>query len=268
MGLLGKATKNSYIYSMKDKKKCNKCNKIKNISEFGKCKEWFQSSCKTCKSEYDKKRRFEKAEEICIKNKDRYSKLTEEQKRQRNLNKKRITVNCKICNNELIKRQDALKKWSGMCLNCSRLEVLSRPETKERQRKNGLDFIKKFGKIPSPKMENRPRGKNHHNFGIRRTGENSFNWKGGVTPENERIRHSKEYKEWRISVFERDKYSCVNCGDNRGGNLNADHIKPFSLFPELRLDVNNGRTLCIECHKEIGWSPSKNKFNGTAWVSH
>lgn len=253
---------------MTDSKKCKKCEKTKHTSEFGKCKQYFQSICKICKHDYDKQRRIDKSEEISLKNKEKYKRLTKAQKEQRNLNKKVVTVCCSVCETKISKRKDAIKKWGGLCLKCSRKEVSLRPEMKEHYKNNGLIFIKRFGKIPSPKMENRPRGKKHHNFGISRTGKNSFNWKGGITPENERIRHSKEYKEWRISVFERDNYTCINCGDDKGGNLNADHIKPFSLFPELRLDINNGRTLCIDCHKELGWSPSKNKFNGSTWVAH
>ena len=80
-------------------------------------------------------------------------------------------------------------------------------------------------------------------------GANHHNWKGGVTPLHQKIRSSKEYKAWRISVFERDDYTCQDC-HIRGGYLEADHIKPFSLFPELRFDINNGKTLCKPCHRK------------------
>lgn len=80
-----------------------------------------------------------------------------------------------------------------------------------------------------------------------RVGKNAANWQGGITSLNNKIRNSKEYAAWRISVFERDDYTCQNCGQ-RGGKLNADHIKPFAVFHELRFSLENGRTLCISCH--------------------
>jgi 5-methylcytosine-specific restriction endonuclease McrA len=78
--------------------------------------------------------------------------------------------------------------------------------------------------------------------------ENHHSWKGGITPLNEKIRKSLKYKLWRRAVYERDNYTCVWCG-KWGGRLHADHIKPFSLYPESRFDLNNGRTLCKSCHK-------------------
>lgn len=80
------------------------------------------------------------------------------------------------------------------------------------------------------------------------SGENNPNWKGGVTSLNEKIRKSGEYKDWRIAVFKRDDYTCQECG-SRGVTLHADHVKPFAYFPELRLVISNGRTLCVPCHK-------------------
>ena len=62
------------------------------------------------------------------------------------------------------------------------------------------------------------------------------------------IRHSKEYIEWRMAVFQLDGFMCVIGGKEHGNKLQADHIKPFAHFPELRFDINNGRTLCVECH--------------------
>lgn len=86
-----------------------------------------------------------------------------------------------------------------------------------------------------------------------RRGEKHYNWQGGKTKKSTIIRHSYKYKMWRESVFERDNYTCVMCGSHSyAGNpvpLNADHIKSFANFPELRFEINNGRTLCVPCHK-------------------
>jgi len=87
---------------------------------------------------------------------------------------------------------------------------------------------------------------------IKARGSRNPNWKGGVTPINAAIRTSLEYKNWRRKVFERDNYTCTNC-KIRGGNLEADHIKPFALYAELRFEISNGRTFCRPCHKKIGW---------------
>lgn len=60
--------------------------------------------------------------------------------------------------------------------------------------------------------------------------------------------NSKEYNIWRISVFQRDSYTCQTCGV-RGVYLEAHHIKSWAKHPEIRLVLENGVTLCRECHK-------------------
>lgn len=81
----------------------------------------------------------------------------------------------------------------------------------------------------------------------KRVGIKNPNWKGGITPINKKIRQSVEYRLWRESVFKRDSYTCIWCGFK--GYIEADHIKSFAYFPELRFAIDNGRTLCLPCHK-------------------
>ena len=88
----------------------------------------------------------------------------------------------------------------------------------------------------------------------KKSGARSNFWKGGITPINKMFRTSVEYKEWRKHVFNRDDYTCQACGTrSMKGNpvyLHADHVMPFSLYPSLRLEILNGRTLCAPCHRK------------------
>lgn len=81
-----------------------------------------------------------------------------------------------------------------------------------------------------------------------RAGELNNRWKGGITPENKRLRNSLDFKEWSFSVKQRDNFTCQICGDNKGGNLHANHIKKFSDYKQLRFIITNGITLCKDCH--------------------
>lgn len=96
-------------------------------------------------------------------------------------------------------------------------------------------------------------------------GKNGSGWKGGVTPLNTTIHHLREWREWRSDIYHRDRFTCQHCGDNKGGNLNPHHIKPFSLILwerkissidkarkcEELWDINNGITLCTKCHIKV-----------------
>lgn len=75
------------------------------------------------------------------------------------------------------------------------------------------------------------------------------NWKDGSSTNRHRLMGQKEYKLWRTSVFCRDSYTCQSCGISGNRSvLNADHIKPWATNPKLRYKIENGRTLCVECH--------------------
>ncbi len=61
-------------------------------------------------------------------------------------------------------------------------------------------------------------------------------------------RTSTRLNKWSLAVRRRDGFMCRKCGSRE--KLNAHHIKPFADFPELRFDINNGITLCEDCHKK------------------
>jgi len=80
---------------------------------------------------------------------------------------------------------------------------------------------------------------------------NPPNWKGGITPENIKIRTGIETRLWRESVFARDNWTCQKCKMKLGGKLNSHHIQNFSQYPELRFAIDNGITFCRDCHEKF-----------------
>ena len=92
-------------------------------------------------------------------------------------------------------------------------------------------------------------------------GKESHFWKNGITLLYHKIRSCFEFRQWRSDIFTKDNYICQNCGEN--GYLHAHHIKKFSnIIKEYKIktfeealnceelwDINNGITLCRECHK-------------------
>lgn len=80
-----------------------------------------------------------------------------------------------------------------------------------------------------------------------RGNKNPF-WKGGHTNKRIAFMSTAPYREWRKEVFKKDKYRCIICNMNKC-YLQAHHIMPFSQFPDQRLNIKNGQTLCIDCHK-------------------
>ena len=77
-------------------------------------------------------------------------------------------------------------------------------------------------------------------------------WSGFKESVNQLVRKSCDYVKWRDKVFKRDKYACQKCGAKCGGGvvveLHAHHIRGFAQHPKLRFEVNNGTTLCVDCH--------------------
>lgn len=87
-------------------------------------------------------------------------------------------------------------------------------------------------------------------YGI--TGDKHPQWNASLTDlERLKSRNYKEYVDWRTSVFERDDFTCQACAYDKGGYLNAHHLNSYHWDKKSRLDINNGVTLCVPCHKEF-----------------
>ena len=174
-----------------------------------------------------------------------------------------LTKNCLVCAKLFEKPYTtSLRIWTTRSKYCSVACKDGAPrsaDTRLKQRlakvgkpswNKGLQHTEKHKMNLRKKKPMSEAGKQSHRDSYRNGNRRPWNKVGdGVTPIHERIRKSLEYKQWRQKVFERDNFTCKGCG-TRGGNIHADHIKPFALYPDLRFILSNGRTLCIPCHRK------------------
>ena len=100
-------------------------------------------------------------------------------------------------------------------------------------------------------------------------GTENPNWKGGISKHRKLKRNSREYKEWRQAVFNRDGFICTECGaEGKEGTqfrgLHAHHVIPFAADPTKAFDVENGRVVCHPCHSKIhGWDVTRSSRSKT-----
>ena len=154
---------------------------------------------------------------------------------------KKVIIICKTCNKEFEVTRNRAGKAKFCSKSCKGKYQINQYADYFFRDKHGLNHPL-WGKKHKPESIEKMRASAPD-----RRGDKSPSWKGGVNTKNETIRKSKEYTEWRRIIFTRDNYTCQLCG-KRGVSLEADHIKPFSLYPELRFELSNGQTLCQSCH--------------------
>lgn len=84
----------------------------------------------------------------------------------------------------------------------------------------------------------------------------------GLSTERTKFNNSEGWNIIRIKCFERDNYTCQIC-KNRGGFLNAHHIKTYKNYPEERLNLDNLITLCYKCHLDLHYNRKENENNNS-----
>src|SRR3990167_2514417 len=158
---------------------------------------------------------------------------------------------CLTCSKEFNIRPTIVRRGFGKY--CSQTCYIQLGKTLSLETRNRMSNARK-GK---PQWWNKGKSlTEEHRRKIGRKGSLHWNWKGGKETENVRVRKSIDYKLWRGTIFKKDKLACTICGASQGWDkekkrhidIQVDHRKSFSKYPELRLEITNGRVLCKDCH--------------------
>jgi len=165
-----------------------------------------------------------------------------------NILKGKSSAICKSCNLELgntVINTKGLK--IGHSIENQQKAIKNRTGIKREKNKNLIKYRQLFAPETLSNVEMRQKQRNAK---LGKYGEACNAWRGNSTVTERQLAMQRDvYKFWRKQVFERDNYTCQHC-NQRGGKLQADHIIPWSMDIEKRYDIDNGRTLCIKCHRK------------------
>ena len=214
-------------------KKCKTCNRELPLDAFRKDKHGYlgrKANCKECISKHEKQIRvYELTCENCG------EKFTATNKRARYCSKCRYKEQGKKISGHNHPKYNGGKIVK--CDNCGRELHITLSEYKNHKH----HFCSKecYGKWKRVQVQ----GKNNPAYKPELTDEYRQQY-----IEDKRV--GSKMDEWRKQVFERDNYTCQHCGKETHNNR-AHHKDGYNWCIDRRHDVDNGVTLCKECHDEF-----------------
>ena len=160
---------------------------------------------------------------------------------------------CKECGKEKIRKDKRLSyKYVYNYFKDNDCELL---ENEYVNAKIKMRYRCNCGDIGLIKFDDFHRGGRCRKCGIEKISkENSYKWNPNLTNEEREKNKSRSSDplnaEWRRVVFKKYNYTCQYCRE-KGGILRAHHIESYNSNEELRLDIDNGTTLCEKHHIEF-----------------
>jgi 5-methylcytosine-specific restriction endonuclease McrA len=252
-------------------KTCGKCKKIKETSEFYKDsskKDGHSSICKLCRKKYGHRYSQVKRKEI-RENKREYrsnnkEKIAENARRYRLENSEKLSKQRRLFRESNKDRLSKIKKMQGIRPACYEIYArqLSIAENVDKDL-NGFLLVSctYCGKMYIPATTS---VKNRVSALLgRMEGECRLycseackqacpSYKRQVYWKSQRTATSREVSaQFRQLVLKRDNWICQKCGARVEAELHVHHIEGATQQPGMANDLENGITLCKECHKYV-----------------
>ena len=152
-----------------------------------------------------------------------------------------MKVTCSECGKRFILQSNVKEKYETdkLCGKC-------------RSRVKYLENVDKYRKIKKcPNCDKLILKTSNFCNSCSQIGERNHQWK--EEKHDRKVYYTREWKEWRRLILERDDYICQMCGETEG-RITAHHILPKRDYPKLIFNVDNGITLCLDCHSEVHFS--------------